>query len=78
MNENNKTRIMDIELRKILDDVYANKMKPDEAQWKICVLFNVSKQSELLCGFFEPKDDSSSATICKHCGREKWMHSKAT
>jgi len=28
----------------------------------------------LLCGFFEPKNDSSSATICKHCGREKWMH----
>ena len=33
---------MDIELREILDKVYANEMKPDEAQWKICVLFNVS------------------------------------
>lgn len=32
---------MDIELREILDKVYANEMKPDEAQWKICVLFNV-------------------------------------
>ena len=31
---------MDIELREILDKVYANEMKPDEAQWKICVLFN--------------------------------------
>lgn len=34
--------------------------------------------SNLLCGLFEPKNDSSSATICKHCGREKWMHPKAT
>lgn len=44
---------MDIELREILDKVYANKMKPDEAQWKICVLVNVSKRSELVvcdCG----------------------------
>ena len=50
------------------------------AEWlvKNCFIPDVSKQSELLCGFFEPKNDSSSATICKHCGREKWMHPKAT
>ena len=37
---------------------------------------NILCVSNLLCGFFEPKNDSSSATICKHCGREKWMHLK--
>jgi hypothetical protein len=41
---------MDIELREILNKVYANEMKPDEAQWKICVLFNVSNtEEELIC-----------------------------
>lgn len=35
----------------------------------------IPRVSNLLCGFFEPID-SSSATICKHCGREKWMHPK--
>ena len=39
---NNKTRIMDTELREILNKVYKQEMRPDEAQWKICVLFNVS------------------------------------
>ena len=38
---------MDIELREILDKVYANKMKPDEAQWKICVLFNNIKLNNM-------------------------------
>lgn len=27
-----------------------------------------------LCGYFEPDNRTSSATICKHCGREKFMH----
>ena len=39
---------------------------------------NIPRVSNLLCGLFEPKNDSSSATICKHCGREKWEHPKAT
>jgi hypothetical protein len=33
--------------------------------------------SNLLCGFFEPDNKTSSATKCK-CGREKWEHPKAT
>ena len=47
----------------------------DNAVNKNC---NIPRVSNLLCGLFEPKNDSSSATICKHCGREKWMHTKAT
>jgi len=39
---------------------------------------NIPRVRNLLCGFFEPKNDSSSSTICKYCGREKWMHPKAT
>lgn len=31
---------MDRELREILDEVYANRMKPDEAQWKINILLH--------------------------------------
>lgn len=31
----------------------------------------------LLCGFFEPDNKTSSTTKCK-CGREKWEHPKAT
>ena len=31
--------------------------------------------SNLLCGFFDPDNKSSSATKCK-CGREKWEHPK--
>lgn len=50
----------------------------EELFLKLLPIQYVSKQSELLCGFFEPVNDSSSATICKHCGREKWMHPKAT
>ena len=57
-------------------NVVANLMAEYSA--KNCVIPVVSNQRELLCGFFEPKNDSSSATICKHCGREKWMHPKAT
>ena len=37
----------------------------------------VSGRSELLCGFFEADNKTSSATKCK-CGREKWEHPKAT
>jgi hypothetical protein len=33
--------------------------------------------SNLLCGYFEPDNKTSSATKCK-CGREKWEHPKAT
>ncbi len=33
---------MDIKLREILNKVYNQEMQPDEAQWKIFVLFNVS------------------------------------
>ena len=49
-----------------------------QQQVKLFAIPDVSNRRELLCGFFEPKNDSSSATICKHCGREKWMHPKAT
>jgi hypothetical protein len=33
--------------------------------------------SNLLCGYFELDNKTSSATKCK-CGREKWEHPKAT
>jgi len=33
--------------------------------------------SNLLCGSFDPDNNTSSATKCK-CGREKWEHPKAT
>lgn len=46
---------MDIELRKILDEVYANRMQPDEAQWKICVLFNVSVNEVEVCDYCKGK-----------------------
>jgi hypothetical protein len=46
-------------------------------EWQLKFL-PISRVSNLLCGFFGPKNDSSSATICKHCGREKWMHPKVT
>ena len=51
--------------------VIANDPTEAEQSVKNC---NILCVSNLLCGFFEPKNDSSSATICKHCGREKWMH----
>ena len=38
---------------------------------------NIPAVSNLLCGFFEPDNKTSSATKCK-CGREKWEHPKAT
>ena len=31
--------------------------------------------SNMLCGYFEPDNKTSSATKCK-CGREKWEHPK--
>ena len=57
------------------DDVIDALAEFAEQQLKNC---NLPRVSNLLCGLFEPKNDSSSATICKHCGREKWMHPKAT
>ena len=60
------------------DDVIDALAEFAEQQVKKLNIPAVSKQSELLCGFFEPINDSSSETICKHCGREKWMHPKAT
>jgi len=63
---------MDIKIREILDKVYANEMKPDEAQWKICVLFNVS---DSICKTFVPDiSGTTSATKCKLCGKEQWQH----
>ena len=38
---------------------------------------NIPAVSNLLCGSFEPDNETSSATRCK-CGREKWEHPKAT
>jgi hypothetical protein len=38
----------------------------------------IQRVSNLLCGFFEADTSNSSATICKHCGREKWEHPKTT
>jgi hypothetical protein len=64
---------MDTELREILDKVYANKMKPDEAQWKICVLFNVSDNAVAVCPkcgaeetAFDDILEKSKCMICQH------------
>ena len=62
---------MDIELRKILDKVYANKMKPDEAQWKITILFNIkSKQcnTNYDSNFLRDKIDSNDNYDSKPIG----------
>jgi RNA recognition motif-containing protein len=61
-------KIMEKELREILDKVYANKMKPDEAQWKICVLFNVMKSVCIKCDkeFLREKHYHN---ICDDCER---------
>jgi hypothetical protein len=40
-------------------------------------LLPIPAVSNLLCGFFEADNKTSSATKCK-CGREKWEHPKAT
>ena len=40
--------------------------------------FAIQRVSNLLCGVFEPNNNTSSATKCKNCGREKWEHPKAT
>ena len=39
--------------------------------------FVIPAVNNLLCGFFEPDNKTSSVTKCK-CGREKWEHPKAT
>ncbi|NDB87250.1 MAG: hypothetical protein EB127_31895 [Alphaproteobacteria bacterium] len=31
--------------------------------------------NEMVC-VFEPRTDTSSATICKHCGQEKFLHNQ--
>lgn len=43
------------------------------AEYK-CALAGVVATEGKLCGSFEPGNITSSATICKHCGREKWYH----
>lgn len=40
---------------------------------EICLLFDVVGRSEQLCQF-ERDERTSSATICKHCGKERWEH----
>lgn len=40
---------------------------------KNCSIPVVVGQSEQLCQF-ERDDRTSSATICKHCGKERWEH----
>ena len=67
---------MDIELRKILDKVYANKMKPDEAQWKITVLLGVINAERTVChACKEDIADYFVSTLdvlrCPECGN-KW------
>lgn len=38
--------------------------------------YSIPAVSNLLCGYFEPDNKTSSVTRCK-CGREKWEHPKA-
>ena len=56
------------QMKNVLD--FINQLK----QVKNCFIPDVSN---LLCGYFEPDNKTSSATKCK-CGREKWEHPKAT
>ena len=44
-----------------------------EAYEQLRLHFVVATEGNL-CGSFEPDNRTSSATICKHCGREKFMH----
>ena len=44
-----------------------------EAYEQLRLHFVVATEGKL-CGSFEPDNRTSSATICKHCGREKFMH----
>jgi hypothetical protein len=46
------------------------KIKFTEEEW--AELNNGSNGSDEC--YFEPKTNTSSATICKHCGREKFLH----
>ncbi len=34
----------------------------------------VEDKPQTLCDNFQPVVITSSATICRHCGREKWFH----
>ena len=71
--DNNKTRIMDIELREILNKVYRQEMRPDEAQWKILrLLIVVGALAEQLCpkcgsDNIEPSDKEND-NECNYCG----------
>lgn len=49
----------------------------DWLEQRLVKLLTIPDVSNLLCGFFEPDNKTSSATKCK-CGREKWEHPKAT
>jgi len=49
---------IDIELTQILNKVYANEMRPDQAQWDIFVLFTVNVRKQLVFDFVEHLDKS--------------------
>jgi hypothetical protein len=38
---------------------------------------HVGEVNEMVC-MFEPRTDTSSATICKHCGKEKFLHNQVS
>jgi len=60
----------EILLKKILDDLYDHKIKPDGALWEITKLNN----SNLICDNFESDAYSTSTTIYKNRGGEKYRH----
>jgi len=51
-----------------------NECEQERKQVKNCSIPDVVATEGKLCGSFEPDNRTSSATICKHCGREKFMH----
>ncbi len=36
---------------------------------------HIVEANEMVC-MFEPRTDTSSATVCKHCGQEKFLHNQ--
>ena len=64
----------DMNVNLLLNRILAAMDEYAQQQVKNC---SIPAVSNLLCGFFEPDNKTSSATKCK-CGREKWEHPKVT
>jgi hypothetical protein len=55
------------------DDIWTD----DYVLWleeRLLIYYNNTQVINNSCGFFEPDENTSSKTICKHCGIEKFLH----